>query len=330
MIINKIFSVILAIIVIFSLNFGTAKAGGVVEAVVEVVVDVVDVVVDIAVGVVDAAIDIVDTITEPIIGVPLASAALNFTVGVIEYVSGAILDVVGLDSVAKALYDDGSCRFDNFNKDIDLGDLVDPCLKEETPSSQTTPVLPPSDVKLETWVIGGSSQPLCNSITLSGINAEGHNYAIVRDGKIIKELSASETGYTDTGLTPHTNYEYKIRIPYPEESGFLTSDSAPIAAYTKCFPQCGFGATEKSVAQYGKATLVWNCNYNNPTIDKGSCQIEDTATGEKHSISATSGILEIPVTADSTFVLSCANIDGAINIPQSIKVFEPGIKEIKP
>lgn len=195
-----------------------------------------------------------------------------------------------------------------------------------------------------------SASPTCTSLTLSGIDSQGHNYAILRDGAVIANLPASQTSYTDTNLTPHTSYEYWIRVYNSSGANPVKliniagaqarggggavvpvalpvssyTDSAPLAAYTKCLPQCGFGAKETSVPKFGEATLVWQCNYNAPSADKGSCKIDNT------EVSATGGTLSVPVTDSTTYVLSCANVDGTISIPTVIKVLQPGIQEVRP
>lgn len=324
---NKLIFITLIAVLIFSLSPGIAEAHckwyHPHHCVAKVVVDVVKAAADFVVNVV--------------------TVVANVVVGVAEVVLGNVIDFVGsvvgsdaLKDFGQDLKDSAKCRFSDVSILSSDTALIPGTAGEVCEEKSVAPVLPPPTEDggaietVETWVVSGVSQPLCDSVTLSGIDAKGHNYAIVRDGQIVAQLSADKTSYTDTGLTPHTNYEYKIRIPYPEEAGFQTSDSVPIAAYTKCLPQCGFGMKEKSVAKFGKVTLVWNCNYNDPSADKGSCRIEDSAAGKDYSVSAKSGTLEVAVTAATTFVLNCANVDGAISVPQSIEVLEPGIKEVKP
>lgn len=298
---SKILSSTLIVLVVFSLNFDVAKADGAVNAVADFVDTVVDTVVDVVVVVTNVAISAAETI-----------------------VAGAA-DLIGEHKFADILKNDRNCRFE------DLGGTIPWWGACGDDGGGVSGSLIPSPIKkIEAWKVSGGSQPLCDSVALNNIDAQGHNYAVVRDGAIIKELSASQTSYIDTSLVPHTNYEYKIRIPYPAESGFQTADSAPIAAYTKCLPQCGFGVKEKNVVEFGKATLAWNCNHNDPMADRGSCKIEDNVTGKKYNISSISGTLDVPMNVSSTFVLTCDNIDGSISIPSDVEVYKPGIKEVKP
>lgn len=260
--------------------------------------------------------------------------------GAATFVKGTVVTAA---SGAMAVWDNLWSNPNNFGEilgsyncdlwEYDLTRRVDKCPEEPgvTSSSITSSSITPS-VPLGAFTTTAFANALstCTGITLSGINAQGHNYAIVRDGAIIKELSASETGYTDTGLTPHTNYSYAIRIPYPAESGYETTDSAPIAAYTRCLPSCGFGVTSSSVAKYGAVELRWKCDYNDPTVDTGACKITDSLGTLSKAIDAKSGSMKIKVNENNQYALQCANVDGAISIPQSVKVLELGIKEVKP
>ena len=175
-----------------------------------------------------------------------------------------------------------------------------------------------------------SASPTCTSLTLSGIDPQGHKYAILRDGQIVAQLLASQTSFTDTGLKPHTNYNYKIRIPYPEESGFQTADSAEIKGYTTCLPQCNFAVVSSSVAQFGSTDLQWRCVYNDPTADSGECRITDDLRTVSKTVDSNQGLLTVSPSDDNQYILSCKNIDGKIFIPQSVTVLKPGLKEVKP
>lgn len=174
-----------------------------------------------------------------------------------------------------------------------------------------------------------SASPTCTQLTLSGINPQGHNYTMLRDGIVVKQLTSADTSFTDTGLTPHTNYSYVVRLPDPPEAGFQTSDSAPLIGYTKCLPQCGFGVDSSSVATFSSTNLRWKCLYNDPAVDTGSCKIVDS-NNVSQTVNALSGSLQIFPAADTTYTLTCTNIDGPISIPQEVTIFKPGIKEVKP
>lgn len=170
----------------------------------------------------------------------------------------------------------------------------------------------------------------CASATLEGINSQGHNYAIIRNGRIIAELSSSQTIYADNGLDPHQNYEYRIRIPYPNEVGFKTIDSDPTVVYTKCLPRCSFSSKEKSIAKFGKTTLFWQCQYTGLTDGGRGCIVQDINTGKETGVASGAGSLMVSPEVSTAYALSCSNIDGTINLPQFLEVFEPGIKEIRP
>lgn len=174
-----------------------------------------------------------------------------------------------------------------------------------------------------------SASPTCTQLTLSGINPQGHNYAMLRDGIVVKQLTSSDTSFTDSGLTPHTNYSYVVRLPDPPEAGFQTSDSAPLVGYTKCLPQCGFGVDSSSIANFSSTNLRWTCLNNDPSVDIGSCKIVDS-NNVSQTVSAVSGVLQVSPSADITYTLTCTNVDGPISIPQSVSIFIPGIKEVKP
>lgn len=201
------------------------------------------------------------------------------------------------------------------------------CKSESSPDVFGSP--DSSTTSVSTFSTAGGSST-CTSITLSGINAQGHNYAIVRNGTIVAQLPASQSSFTDTDLTPHTNYAYTIRIPYPAESGWTTSDSAPIPAYTQCLPQCSFGVVSSSVAKFGTTDLNWACRYNDAIANRGSCSISDSSGAILRNVDPVSGSLSVTVTDNNQYTLKCDNKDGSISIPQDVAVFIPEIKEIKP
>lgn len=186
-----------------------------------------------------------------------------------------------------------------------------------------------STTSISTFSSAGGSTT-CTSITLSGINAQGHNYAVVRNGSIVAQLSASQSSFTDTNLTPHSNYSYAIRIPYPAESGWTTSDSAPILAYTQCLPQCSFGVVSSSVAKFGTTDLRWACRYNAVNPDGGRCAISDSSGSLQKNVDSASGSLSVSLADNNQYILKCSNKDGSISIPQDVSVFTPDVKEIKP
>ena len=174
------------------------------------------------------------------------------------------------------------------------------------------------------------SQSQCTSVVLGGINSQGHNYAIIRDGEIVKQLAASETAFTDSGLAPHKKYSYKLRIPSPAEAGWTTTDFDIGEAYTKCLPECHFGIKEKSIAKFSDAKFSWQCKYTAPVVDGGSCKVVNLSTGAEKGVASGDGSLVVPADKPATYVLSCSNIDGSVNLPQSFATFEPQVKEVRP
>jgi len=156
----------------------------------------------------------------------------------------------------------------------------------------------------------------------------GYLYDVYRDGAEIKaQISGTETVFTDSGLKPHTKYIYTVKSPSARVAPAETvqiSDSAE--GYTLAKPECVFWADKTEVVKFGTTNLNWNCKYTDPVLDSGSCSISGMG-----SISGATGLVKINLKEIGTaYTLSCSNMDGAVSIPISIKVLEPGIKEVRP
>lgn len=180
----------------------------------------------------------------------------------------------------------------------------------------------------EFW-IQTNATPSCESVTLN-VNSKGYNYAILRNNVMVAQLPASQGSFTDSKLTPHTNYVYNVRIPYPEIAEKTTSDSSPYNVYTKCLPQCGFGIGNKEVAKFGATQLIWKCKYNDSVTDYGKCSVNNITAGKINSVLSTGGSLDVFPAEPTDYVLNCSNVDGSISLPASVNVLEPGIREVKP
>lgn len=308
---NKYIITLVTLVSVLAMLFSpVAYAGGAVNVIARVVAPVVNFVVDTVAIVVDVAVTVVTAIAVwPVTGLCV--------VGV-----GGACDI--LTTMINPFLGDMACRNPLGGPIVLQGSQKCPPpadLGANLPGSATTSVSTFSTA-------GGSST--CTSITLSGINAQGHNYAVVRSGAIVAQLSASQSSFTDTNLTPHTNYAYAIRIPYPAESGWTTSDSAPILAYTQCLPQCSFGVVSSSVAKFGTTDLRWACRYNAVSPDGGRCVISDSSGLMQKNVDPVSGSLSVTLADNNQYTLKCTNKDGSIVIPQDVSVFTPEVKEIKP
>ncbi len=302
---KSISSFLIITLAVFSFHVQTARA--------EIIVDIVDAVVDTVTTVADVIINEVSIIVDVV------------AIVVVSVVTLGLCSPAGpCSEVLDPFVDDLTCR----NVIGANGEIFIDC---DGNGNQLPGSGGPGSIagSLSTLSTSGGSQT-CTQVYLSGVNPQGHNWALLRDGAIVKQLTPSDTSYTDTGLTPHTNYSYVVRLPYPAESGFTTSDSAPLDAYTKCLPQCGFGVDTSSIAEFSSTNLRWKCINNDPGIDVGSCRITDSTGALSQAVDAVSGELSVSPTADTTYTLQCTNIDGPISIPQNISVFKPGIKEIKP
>ena len=297
------------IIAVFLLYSPLARAGGVIDAIASVIVPVLIVVVIVAAAIVTGG-------AAAVVGLALAP-------GVFTAIAGTVI-------VSTAIGVSGLVLADCFP-----GSPIDPGLICDGNSGGA--IGGGSGDGGETIVNNSASKvlstvasPTCTSLTLNGINSQGHSYAIVRGGNIIAELPASQTSFADFGLIPHTNYQYFIRIPYPPESGFATTDSDPINGYTKCLPQCSFGVDSLDIVEFGLTNLRWKCLNNNPTTEAGKCEISDSISGTSKDVNPLSGMISASPRKETTYTLTCANIDGAISIPQTVNILKPGIKEVKP
>lgn len=308
---NKFSLTLVTLVAVLAMSFSpVAYAGGAVNVIAVFVAPVVNFIVD----TVAIAVDLVATVVTTVVVWPVTGLCI---VGV----DGAC-DI--LTTMINPFLADMSCR-------NPLGGPVVLQGSQKCPGTESPSVNPPGSgmTSVSTFSTAGGSST-CTSITLSGINAQGHNYAIVRNGTIVAQLPPSQSSFTDTNLTPHTNYTYAIRIPYPAESGWTTSDSAPILAYTQCLPQCSFGVVSSSIAKFGTTDLRWTCRYNDASADRGSCSISDSSGAILKNVDPVSGSLSVTVADNNQYTLKCSNKDGSISIPQDVTVFVPEIKEIKP
>jgi hypothetical protein len=159
----------------------------------------------------------------------------------------------------------------------------------------------------------------CTSVSLTYDISGANQYGIYRDGSLINQGNASglsKITYTDSGLTPHTSYRYVLVMT---DNNGVQSQYPEINAYTKCGPQCTFGADKTSVVYPAKVTLSWDCQY------ADSCSISP----EVGSVSA-SGQTEVQPTDTTSYILTCQNADGSTSFSSSINVTNPKVKEIKP
>ena len=332
---NKFLSIIVLVAVLYAPS-AYAKGIPVVGTIVEAAMSVVDIALAAVAIAVVGAVDVVDGVANALgVGFLTPDWLTEGIKGVVVSVASWESDIANnfLLGTEGNFNNNVPCEFREYdvNRNIPKCDVEgQPPITGGTGGVQPPvipPVIPPGTF---TTTAFANALSTCTGITLSGINAQGHNYAVVRDGQIITQILASETSYTDTGLVPHTNYEYKIRIPYPAESGLETTDSAPIATYTRCLPSCGFGVTSSSVVKYGTTNLRWRCNYNDPVADRGTCNISDSLGTFSKTSDALSGSMAVKVSENNQYTLQCTNVDGTIAIPQSVSTFVPGVKEVKP
>ncbi len=317
-------------------------------------------------------------VVDPIINTfftPVVNFVINTTTVVFETVVATVsagltavcgINQCGMAGILNPFVNDLNCR-NLIGANPALPGQLKSCGVGPVSGSPTSPTFSASTTPLTTFSYT-NALPTCTSITLTGIDASGNNYSVVRDGVIVANLPASQTSYTDTNLAPHTSYEYRIRIinapgasppgvirpaelslvigrprdlaigaPLPSGPGSSgrvapngASESAPIVAYTKCLPQCGFGVLSSSVPKFGTTELSWKCLYNDMAIDGGSCAISDLFGILRQNVDSTRGSLTVKITDNNQYILACANKDGAISIPQSVSALTPGIKEVRP
>lgn len=166
----------------------------------------------------------------------------------------------------------------------------------------------------------------CNSVSLTYDISGANQYGIYRiapgetSSSLINQGSASgltKITYTDTAVVPHVTYQYVL---------VLTNDSGqqfqypPINAYTNCLPSCTFGADKNQVSYPADIILSWNCQ------EATSCSIAP----EVGSVSATSGQTTLTPTEDTSYVLTCSNIDGSTSLSTSVDVVNPERREVPP
>lgn len=159
----------------------------------------------------------------------------------------------------------------------------------------------------------------CNSISLTYDITGANQYGIYREGDLITQGNAgglSKITYTDSNLTPHTYYRYVLLMTNDQGE---QSQYPEINAYTKCSPQCTFGADKTNVVYPAKVTLSWDCQY------ADSCNISPSVG----SVDA-SGQTVVQPTDSMNYILTCQNADGSTSFSSSINVTNPHVKEIKP
>lgn len=159
----------------------------------------------------------------------------------------------------------------------------------------------------------------CTSISLTYDISNANQYGIYRSGSLINQGNASglsKITYTDSNLTPHTSYRYVLVMT---DNNGVQSQYPEIAAYTKCSPQCTFGADKTNVVYPAKVTLSWDCQY------ADSCSISP-GVGSVN----TSGETLVQPADTISYILTCQNADGSTSFSSSINVTNPHVKEIKP
>lgn len=307
--------------------------------VMQVVVDVVASVTNIVVG---AAETVIVSVTSPIT-LSMCMAGVDF----------------GCDFV-NALNEDANCRFNNLSESpiilpacdnyrfndgrqigIRVGGPRDNSDGGSNQLNQNQIVYDPNDplsqivvIPAENWAVsgGGGGGDACTSITLSNINFDGYDYTVLRtqpnqDYRELKRYPGSQTSFTDTGLKPRTDYQYKFRVFLPSGA----TDTGAIPVYTKCIPQCGFGVKERSTPKYGTGTLVWQCVNNDAIKDKGRCELQNLRTGDSQLVDPNSGSFTVTnVETTTDYGLVCSNVDGTVTLQQTLRVFEPSRTEVKP
>lgn len=178
------------------------------------------------------------------------------------------------------------------------------------------------------------TQQSCTSITLQSDNAKilGVSRRIKDSNTAFSRISdfdfSASSVFTDTNLTPHTNYEYVLEDINQIEAPQIPT-SPVTAAYTACLPSCTISNATSIIPKYGSLDLEWECAADTVAI---SCQIQstDSELGTRTGLNS-SGSIKISPEIDSQYSLSCTNIDGAVTQPPvEITVFVPSIKEVKP
>lgn len=178
------------------------------------------------------------------------------------------------------------------------------------------------------------TQQACTSITLQSSDSKVLGIARRIKGSNAEFTKITDFDFTtssvfkDTGLTPHTDYEYVLR-----DIGQLKApqipQSDPTSAYTACLPSCSISNSTSVIAKYGSLDLEWQCAADTVPI---SCQMQstDSELGTRTGLNST-GSIKISPEIDSQYTLSCTNLDGAVaQPPVNITVFVPSIKEVTP
>lgn len=160
----------------------------------------------------------------------------------------------------------------------------------------------------------------CNSVSLTYDISNANQYGIYRDGNLVTSGNAqglSKITYTDTNLAKQTYYQYVLVMTDNQGQQF---QYPPINAYTKCLPQCTFGADKDQVVFPAQITLSWNCQ------DATSCSISP----EVGSVNPSSGQTIVTPTESTNYILTCSNIDGSTSFSTSINVIKPKLEEVAP
>jgi energy-coupling factor transporter transmembrane protein EcfT len=127
---------------------------------------------------------------------------------------------------------------------------------------------------------------------------------------------SNATGETTLSEVVKGSYNYGIRCVKGSEEA---SDN--VIVNVNNLPVCSFSASPKQIVKPGKSLLSWECQY------ADSCQISNGATT---TVSNTGGTLEVRPDKTTTYILTCNNLDGPINLTAEVRVLTPGLHEIPP
>lgn len=125
------------------------------------------------------------------------------------------------------------------------------------------------------------------------------------------------TGVTTLSDIVRGDYNYGIKCVKAGENEVLDS----VAVKVKNLPICTFSSSPKTVVKPGKSVLSWQCQ------DADSCQIFNSVAT---TVNNAGGTLEVRPTEPTTYILTCSNIDGPINLTTEVDVLEPSIHEVPP
>ena len=152
-------------------------------------------------------------------------------------------------------------------------------------------------------------------VVSSAVFFVGHNNVGYVRGAATLNIS-----YTDSGLSPNTNYVYKLILTDRDGKKFSYPD---IKAYTSCtppLPLCTFSASPSTIIPPQSTSLNWNCQNVN------LCSI-DNAIG---SVNPSSGSTPVSPTKTTTYALSCTGTGGASSFNTTVIVNQFKIKEVAP